>query len=209
MGFGSQNGRGDTLMALTPQIYYNDLASFRAATSFPFGGFSFDQLAWAVASALATWGPSVMLQGLAVGTAGAGALAVPSTRMFLLPNPPLVIAGLSSAGMVGPLGVALGTVIGLAVPKTISSWANYAGGVTGVGVGQDVSKVTRADATGLLLLLLPTLQGLLGSGAASPQLAKGLSTGIASLLLTATGTGTVVGSPSIAPASGASTSVMV
>jgi hypothetical protein len=196
-------------MALTPQLYYADLVAARAASPFPFAGFSFDQLAWAIANAMVSWGPTVTLMGVATGTAGVGALNTPLTKLFLAPNPPLVIAGLSSAGMVGPLATALGTVVGQAIPKTISSWGNYAGGVAGVGTGADVSKVVGASAAGLTSILLPLLQAFLGPGPAATMMARGLGTGIANLVLTATGTGSVVGSASIVPAAGSSTSVMV
>jgi len=196
-------------VALTPPLYYADLASFRAAGAFPFGGPNFDQLAWALAAAMVQWGPTVVLNGVAVGTAGAGTINVPTTRIFLVPNPPLIISGLASSGMVGPLSAALGTVVGQAIAKTISSYGQYTGGVVGVGVGADVSKVTVANPAALYPLLLTQMNVSLGFGPATAMMAQGLATGIASLLLTATGAGTVVGSPSTAPASGASTSVMV
>jgi len=196
-------------MALTPQLYYADLAAMRASSPFPFAGSSFDQMAWAIANAMVTWGPTVALQGVALGTLGVGAINTPTTKMFLVPNPPLVIAGLSSAGLVGPLGVALGTVVGQAIPKTISTAGNYSGAVVGVGVGSDVSKVIKADQAGLAAILLPLLSGFLGPGSATPQLAAGLATGISNLVLTATGAGSVVGSASPISGSGSSTSVMV
>jgi hypothetical protein len=192
-------------MALTPPLYYANLAAFRAAGLVPFGGAPFDKLAWAIATAMTQWGPTVVFQGVTVGTAGAGAITTPATRIFLPPNPLIMIAGLASAGMVGTVSAALGTVVGLAIPATISQSGNYAGVAYGVGTGSDVSRVVSADQAALYGLLLP----LLGPGSAAPQKALGLSRGIASLLLTATGTGTVVGPPSMAPASGSSTSVMV
>jgi len=54
-----------------------------------------------------------------------------------------------------------------------------------------------------------TLAALLGTGPAASMMARGLASGISKLLLTATGAGSVVGSPSTAPATGTSTSVMV
>jgi len=196
-------------MALTPPLYYADLSAFRAAGMFPFEGPNFDQLAWAIASAMVQWGPSVVLRGVAVGTAGAGTINTPTTKMFLLPNPSLLISGLASSGMVGPLSAALGTVVAQAIAKTISSYGQYAGGVVGVGVGADVSKVTVASAAALYPILLTQMNVSLGFDPATAMMAQGLATGIASLLLTATGTGTVVGPPSTVSASGASTSVMV
>ena len=147
----------------------------------------------------------MQFQGVVVGTAGAGAINVPTTKVTLTPNPGLVIGGLASAGMVGPLSTALGTVVGMAIPTTITAFGNYAGGVVGVGIGADVSKAILADEALLFTLLLANMAG----GPAAVMMARGLSRGIASLLLTAVGVGSVVGSPSIAPASGSSTSVMV
>ncbi len=196
-------------MALTPQLYYADLAAMRSAAPFPFVGFSFDQMAWAIATAMVAWGPTVVLRGVAGGTAGVGAVSAPTTRMILLPNPPLVIAGLDEAGMAGPLGISIGTVVGLALPKTISTAGNYVGGVPGVGAGSDVSKVTQADAATLASILLPLCMAFLGPGSGAPQLSQGLSLGISKLLLTATGTGTVAGPSSIIPGAGFSTSAMV
>ncbi len=192
-------------MALTAPLYYAELAAFRAVGPLPFGGIAFDKMALAIATAMVSWGPTVTFQGVAVGTAGAGVLAVPTTRIVLPPNPSLVIAGLASSGMIGSLSVSLGTVVGLALPSVISKFGQLFGTVVGVGVGADVSKAIVANSAALYAILLP----LLGPGLAAPQKALGLSVGIASLLLTATGLGTVAGSPSIVPASGSSTSVMV
>lgn len=196
-------------MALNPQLYYADLAAMRSAAPFPFLGFSFDQMAWAIATAMVAWGPTVVLRGVCAGTAGAGAISSPTTKMFLPPNPPLVIAGLAEAGMVGPLGISIGTVVGLALPKTISVAGNYVGGVLGVGAGTDLSKVTQADAATLASILLPLCMTFLGPGSGAPQLSQGLSLGISKLVLTTTGAGTVVGPTSIIPGAGSSTSVMV
>jgi len=196
-------------MALTPQMYYADLASMRSSAPFSFVGFDFHKLAHAISLAMIAWGPQVQFQGICMGTAGVGAMMVPGTKVILAPNPPIVIAGLASAGLVGPLGTSIGTVVGLALPKTISTAANYAGGVAGVGIGADVCKCVNADDSSLMSILLPLLIAFMGPGPAAPMLAKGLATGISKLLLTAVGAGSVVGSPSIVPGSGTSTSVMV
>jgi len=196
-------------MALTAPLYYADLDTARSSGLFVFGGSNFDQLAWAIAVAMVSWGPTVQFQGVAVGTAGAGAINVPTTKVFLVPNPALVIAGLATAGMVGPLSISLGTVVGQAIAQTISSYGNYMGGVVGVGVGADVSKVIAANPSGLYPILRGQMHSFLGPGQAASMMAAGLASGIASLLLTATGAGSVVGSPTPASASGVSTSVMV
>lgn len=194
---------------LTPPLLYADLASLRASTTFPFTGVPFDQLAWAIATGVVQWAPSVQLLGVSVGTAGVGTLNVPTTKVLVAPNPPLAIAGLGSAGLLGPLGLALGTVVGQAIPKSISSYGQYSGGVAGVGIGADASKVIFADGSALSALLLPLLIAFMGPGSAAPQMARGLGTAISKLVLTGTGVGSVVGSPSPVGASGVSKSVLV
>ena len=196
-------------MALVPQLYYSDLASMRSAAPFPLVGFDFDRFAQALSFAMVAWGPTVQLQGVCVGTAGGGAIIPLASKLVLAPNPPIVIAGMASAGLLGPLGVSLGTIVGLALPKTITSAGQYAGGAVGVGVGADVSKVTDADEGTLQSILLPLLIAFLGPGPAAPMMAKGLATGISKLLLTTAGAGTVAGVPSLAPGTGTSKSVMV
>lgn len=196
-------------MAVNPQSFYTDLASFRAASVFPFAGVSFDQLAWAISVGMTSWAPQVKLAGVTAGTAGSGAINTPTTRVVLLPNPALVIAGLASAGVSGPLGTSLGTVVGQAIPKTISTVGQYAGASAGVGVGADVSKVVLAPGPALTSILTPLFTSFLGPGPLGPQVARGLGTGIASLMLTGGGAGSVVGPPSIAPGGGTSTSVLV
>lgn len=198
-------------MALPPSLIYADLAAARASGGFPFAGVNFDRLAWAIAYALSSWFPAggVVMNGISVGTAGAGFINTAASRLVLVPSPPLVIAGLASAGMVGPLSISLGTVVALGVAKTVTAVGQYAGGVVGVGFGADVSKAVSANGPTLISLLLTHMTAMLGPGPASAQMATGLGTGIAAQALTITGTGNVFGSSSIVPASGTSTSVVV
>lgn len=198
-------------MALTPPSLYADLATARASGGFPFMGVNFDRVAWAIAYSIPPWvqAGGVSLQGLAVGTAGVGAINSLGSKLILPPNPLLVIQGLSSAGMVGPLSTSLGTVVGLALPKTVSALGQYTGGVAGVGVGVDVTKAVAASASALTVLLITNLMGMVGPGPANAQMAAGLGQGISALFLTVRGTGSVVGPPSPVPASGQSTSVVV
>lgn len=196
-------------MALTPPLIYTDLVTLRASAPLPMLGFSFDQLAWAIAYGVAAWAPQVQLAGLAVGTAGAGTLNVVTTKVIVPPNPPLVIGSLSSAGLVGPLALSLGTIVGQAIPKTMLTYGQYTGAAVGVGNGADASKVVFANGPALTAILQPLLNSFVGPGPASLFMAQGLGTGIAALMLTGTGTGTVVGPPSPAPATGPTTSVLV
>lgn len=196
-------------MALTPVLFYSGLASARAATPFPFLGFPFDQLAWALAYGLSSWVPTVSLLGLATGTSGTGFINPLSTRLILPPNPPLVIAGLLSAGMSGPLSQSLGLVVGQGVAQTFGVAGQYSGGVAGCGNGADVSRVVRADPVSLSGLLHARMNSILGAGPAGAQMASGLGTGIANMVLTCTGTGIVSGPSSPTAGSGHSVSFLV
>lgn len=197
-------------MALTPPLIYADLATARASGGFPFAGVNFDRMAWAIAYSVVSWLPTgTQLKGVSVGTAGVGAINVPVSKLFLAPNPALVIAGLASAGMVGPLSVSLGSVVAQGLAKSVTVSGQYTGVVAGVGVGGDVSKMVVANGPALVTLLAGYLASMLGPGPASPQMAKGLGTGIASLFMTITGTGNVIGPPSPSAATGQSTSVVV
>jgi len=196
---------------LTPPVIYAELAAARTAGQFGFAGYNFDQLAWAIAYAVSAWlkTAGVTLRGVAVGTAGVGTINVPASKLLLAPNPSLVISGLQSAGMNGPLSVSLGTVVAIGLAKAVTTYGQYAGGVAGVGVGGDVSKAATVNAPSLISQLKVFMASILGPGAASAQMATGLGTGIAALALTLTGVGNVVGSPSLVSASGQSTSVVV
>ena len=198
-------------MAVTPPVLYAALAASRASGGFPFAGINFDRLAWAIAYSVPLWflAGGVKLQGTCIGTAGVGTINTPSSRLMLPSNPSLVIAGLSGAGMVGPLSASLGAVVALALSQVVTSSGQYAGGVIGVGVGLDVSKATLVDPPGLIVQLLSYMSVMLGPGPASAQMATGLGTGIASLALTITGAGNVVGAPSVAPGTGQSSSLVV
>lgn len=197
-------------MALTPPIIYSNLASARASGGFPFLGVNFDRLAWAIAYGVVSWLPTgTQLKGVSVGTAGVGAINIPVSKLFLSPNPPLVIAGLASAGMVGPLSVSLGTVVSQGLAQSVTVSGQYAGVVAGVGLGGDVSKMVFTNGPALVALLEGYMASMLGPGPAGPQMAAGLGIGIASLFMTITGTGNVIGPPSPSAATGQSTSVVV
>lgn len=196
---------------LTPPVIYAELAAARSAGQFGFAGYNFDQLAWSIAYAVSAWFKSsgVTLKGVSVGTAGVGTINVPASKLLLAPHTSLVLAGLQSAGMKGPLSVSLGTVVAIGLAKAVTTYGQYAGGVAGVGIGGDVSKVATVNASSLIAQLKVFMASILGPGAASAQMATGLGTGIAALAFTLTGTGNVVGSPSLVSASGQSTSVVV
>jgi len=196
---------------ITPPQLYADLNRARDGGIFELEGYTFDKLAWAISFAVATWLKTggVLIKGVSTGTAGAGAINVPTTRLVLVSNPPLVIGGLMSAGMLGPLSVSLGMVVSKGLAKTFTKSGQYAGGVVGVGVGVDVSKAFVVNPPLLIAQLLAYMTAMMGAGPAAAQMATGLGTGISAHLLTLTGTGTVVGPPSPASAMGQSTSVVI
>ena len=200
-------------MALTPDVIYAELALARTAGGFPFLGLQFDRLAWGIATGISTWAISqpqnVALTGAAVGTAGAGAIAPLATKVLVLPNPPIVLAGLTSGGLVGPTAPSLAAVVGIGVANAFTKFAQYAGVVAGVGIGADTSKVVVANPAGLQATLYASMFGTVAAGPILPMLIQGLSIGVCNLVLTGTGVGTVTGPPAPASAVGVSTSVIV
>jgi hypothetical protein len=201
-------------VALTPTGIYSGLASARASGTFAFGGVPFDQLAQGLASGICTWGISqpqnLALVGAATGTAGAGAILPVTTKLIVPPNMPAMLAGLSGAVLVGPLGLSLATVVTTGLATVFTAQAQYMGTAAGVGVGADISKILVANSASLAAILMGTLGPALGGGGpALPMFASGLAAGISALLLGGTGTGSVTGSPSTAPGAGVTNSVVV
>tara|TARA_Y100000310_G_scaffold241573_1_gene245595 strand:+ start:1241 stop:1846 length:606 start_codon:yes stop_codon:yes gene_type:complete len=201
-------------MALIPPVIFSELQQARAASPFPFSGFQFDQLALGVSIAVSGWAigqpQNVALTGVAAGAVGGGAVVPVTTKVFVVPNPPVMIAAFAGAGFVGPLGIALATVMAVGLGNAFSKNAQYAGPVAGVGVGQDVAKIVTANAATLIPLIVSTCTGTLGGGGPMlTQFATGLANGLSTMLLTGAGTGTVAGVPGPSPASGASTCVLV
>lgn len=198
-------------MPLSPQAFYADLQATRAAAPFPMAGMQFDRLAMGISTAVASWAigqpNNVALRGTASGSAGAG--TIPAGRFVVPPNPPLVTASLTAVGMTGPLSVALGTIVGQAIPRTFSTLGGYVGVSPGVAVGADATKVIVANGPSLIAILQGALASFSGPGSAMPQMASGLGTGIASCVKLGFGTGTVVGSPGPSPAVTTTTSVVV
>ena len=201
-------------MALTPSGITQALRSHRATGPFGFNGNAFERLVVGLGNGLGIWAVSqpqnLALFGAAVGTAGLGAVSAPTTRLVVPPTVPIVQGALVGAGLNGPLSVSLATTVAYGVSQVFTQQAQYLGVSGVVGVGQDVSKITVANPVTLTPILVSTLAGAFGAiGAFLSQLAVGLANGISGLLLQGTGTGTVVGSPSTAPAAGPTNSVVV
>ena len=97
----------------------------------------------------------------------------------------------------------------IGVANAFNSSAQYQGVSAGVGVGADtVTKVTANPAT-LTAAIMAAASGTGLKGVSMPQLAGALGTGIASLVSTASGFGTVTGAGGPTPAAGTSVSRVV
>lgn len=174
-------------MAMSATILQNSL--MQAASGSLEGPFM-AILAKAVADAVAQW--PIGLDGVASGTSGFGStngtVSVPPVQAWLL-------LSLMDAGIQGTLAATLATVLANGLSQACST-ATYAGQSNGVAVGTDTAKVTIADATVLSGLLLAAFGP--SSGPLAPALSIGIANGFSAMLLAVgTGTGSVVGTPSL------------
>lgn len=179
--------------AITGAILAAGQARFPGSQNLP-------RVASAVGRSVPLWLPflaNVTVQGVTVGVAGAGTV---NGKLFVSGGAGLVAAALQQAGMVGTSSVGLGLAVGTGVASVLNATAQYTGISAGVGVGADTSKVSFANASSLIAILLPNLQAAGVRGPQGPQLALGLGRGIAQLVQTGFGFGGVVGSPSPVPA---------
>jgi len=201
-------------MALNPNALYGALQANRASGGLLFGGPNFDRLAQGVAVGVAQWAvtpPNVAIVGAATGIIGAGAVIPAASKVIVPPTDLPMRTSFASAGLVGPLGLPLATVMTLGISQGFSATAQYAGVSAGVGVGQDIAKVVSTNAASLAGILKSSLGAFLGAGGGLLHLVTGLSVGIAGLVLLGTGTGTIAGAPifPFTPSAGATISVMV
>ncbi len=200
-------------MALTPGSFLLSLNNARFAGPFQMDGPAFSLLAQGISQGLSTWAvgnsTNLALQGTAVGTAGTGTIIPPTSRLFLLPLSTFLITALTGAGIAGPVSTSLALVVTQAVSETFSTVGQYVGTSALVGVGQDISSVVVANPVTLAAILQSTLIGAGVAGPTSGSLSTGLAQGVTSLLLTMTGTGTIVGTPSAVAATGVTNSFVV
>lgn len=200
---------------LTAPVIYGALMSARFSGPFPFGGISYDLLAQGIAAALSSWGVSqpqnLALTGVATGVSGAGTIVMLASKIVLPVNVGVVQAGLTGAGMVGPLSGSLAAAVAVGLSQAFTMAGQYQGVSAGVAVGTDVSKVVVANTATLIGILNSTLAAICGPGPALPMMATGLGTGISGLLLLATGTAAVTGIPTVPPVAitGATISVVM
>lgn len=170
---------------------------------------SFPNIAQGISNAITAWisNPvNVQVQGSTTGTAGAGTVA--GKMFFPLPGGPIIIGGLTQAGVTGTTAAGVGSAIGSGLTQALNTGAQYQGTSAGVGTGSDVSKVARANSATLQPLLISNLAGAQVKGVTATQFAAGLAIGIANLVLTGTGTGGVTGSASAVAATSTSISVI-
>jgi len=195
-------------MAVTQPAILASLMAVSQATM-P-GSQTFPRIAQAVSTAIVKWLPTVTVNGVTAGTAGAGTV---QGKMIFVPAGQIQ-GGLASAGFVGPTAPMLATTIQNGINASVGTATQYAGTSAGVSAGTDVSKVSRSSpgaiaAPGTLAFhLYISLTGLLVTGLKTAQLAQGIANGIALYVATGTGVGGVV-PVTPAPASAAGTSISV
>ena len=170
-------------------------------------GTSFLQLTGWFGAGIATWAQipvNVVVNGVTAGAAGGGAVF---GKLFVPPNPTLVVGSFVAAGLAGKDGATLARALGTGVPAVFTASAQYTGVSAGVGAGTDISKIIVANPAALTALLMALAQafGLLGAFDI-PKLAAAAGTGVSGLLLAGTGVGAVSGPAGPAPAAGTSIS---
>lgn len=188
-------------------LLYMLLQTYKSVSPPPMDGPAFDQLAWSIAEGVDKWFDgigNVTLVGLATGTVGAGVIPPSTTSLYLVPIIPIMAGGLSSAGIVGPIAPSLATTVTLAMAHAVAQFGGYTGICPTVAVGTDISKVVLSNPGTLIESIHESMVANRMTGGASPRLAHGLGLGIAALVLTAFGTGKVVGAAGPLPSTGPS-----
>lgn len=168
-------------------------------------GVLFARVATFVGIGVTTWAllPSnLAMQGVTTGTVGSGTAA---GKVFVAPAP-LIVPAQALTVLFGVQAPSVARAVGVGVAAAFNATAAYQGVSVGVGVGADTSKVSLANGPALTLALssAAVTTGLVGVDMA--RLCAALGPGIATLLLTGTGTGTVAGIASPLPGVGTSTS---
>lgn len=184
---------------------YSSIQMYKSSSYFQMDGLVFDSLALSIAGGIDGWvhdQSNVAISGLSVGTLGAGTIG--NSRLYMLADIQLMHSGLVSAGVNGPLSDSLAAVVAMSTAHAFSQHGSYIGTCQTVGNGNDVSKVTMSNTSTLIASLTSSMASNNISGSASQQLATGLALGIASLVLTVTGDGKVIGVSGSSPSSGSS-----
>lgn len=143
---------------------------------------------------------NVGLKGVATGTAGGG--AVPTGKVIVAPLIPAVVAAFIAHGLRGSHSLKIAKSVAIGVSAAINLSGEYYGASGTVGIGVDMCKVTKANPKALQGLLMANFAAVNLKGSDSFKLAKAISVGVSSILLTGVGTGAVAGSPSPIPSTG-------
>ncbi len=164
------------------------------------------RFAAAVGTAVAIWAiipANVVLIGTANGGAGAGTV---SGKIFIVPQPLPVNTAMASTGLLGFNAARMARAVGMGVANGFNTQGTYVGASALVGTGGDLSKITFANSAKLAqdILTVGAGQGLVGP--LMGRLSVALGIGIANLLLTGTGVGTVQGPAGPVPTTGQSIS---
>jgi len=198
----------------TPFQITDAVMTAREASNPQFLGQAFYPLAKGIGDAVSQWGTgnvsNLGLTGTATGTSGSGTITPYTTKMVVPNDPSGLLAALQGAKINGVNASALATVVATGISTAFSSFGQYAGAVVGVGSGQDVSSITTVNGMTLAQTLFWSLDGAFeSSGPNIVAFCEGLGFGIADVLFSGTGTGTVVGPAGPSPASTATTSAVV
>lgn len=168
-------------------------------------GVSWARLASVVGVAVSAWALSpsnVALQGVTAGAVGAGTVF---GKVFITPAP-IIVPTSALAVLFGNMAPSVARAVGLGVAAAFNSSALYQGASAGVGTGTDLSKVSLSNGPALVLALNAAAGSMTLAGVDVPRVMVALGTGVANLVLTGTGVGTVAGPVGPSPGAGTSTS---
>lgn len=170
---------------------------------FNFDGINFHRLAVGIGVGVWIWAVgkpvNLALAGLATGPTGAGIITPFSSKLVipLVPAIGIMRGAFLAVGINGVLANPLAAIVATGICQSFNKHMSYTAPVT-LGAGVDVSKVVVANPLTLAAILTGTLVGTFtGAGPSLPMLVSGLSAGICGALLLGTGSGRVVGVPSV------------
>lgn len=145
---------------------------------------------------------NVQLQGVTTGIVGGG--SVPTGKVLVAPLVPAVMGTFVGSKLVGVDSVKIAKATAMGTANAINMAGEYYGASAGVGVGSDISKVIVANPKTLQAMLQGVFGASILTGADCIKLAKGVSLGVSSILMTGGGVGGVVGGGGPIPSGGTS-----
>lgn len=179
-------------MALTSTIITSSILSAGPDLLGP----TFSLLCNAIGNSVFTWSTlpaNLALTGITSGVIGSG---IVNGKLTVIPNIAIIQTALAGQAVAGIVAPSLAKAVAIGIATAFSSSAQYLGSSVGVAIGSDVSFVSVSNAATLIPLLITNMQSSFGSvGASANSVALGLANGIASLLQTAQGAGSVAGIP--------------